>query len=167
MAAFVITSKMTLLGTAWTGTAPGKPGTQTVAGTITTPSDISQFVRSGGEPGWTTAMEAVTNQASGGYVSVIPGLTSGDDLVFECNSAQAAGELDVIVRTTLGGVSRAGSNPVFVDIKPTNAARSTTNPSFVAAVFISAWSPFAGGAGNVASGKLTLTVDGAFGQLVA
>lgn len=167
MAAFVITSKMTLLGTAWTGTAPGLPGTQTISGTITSTSDISTFVRGGGEPGWKTAMESTTNEGSGGYSAVIPGITTGDDLVFECNSDQAASQLDVIVRTTLGGVSRAGSVPVYVDIKPTNAARSVTNPSFVAAVFISAWSPFAGSVGGVAIGRLTLTTTGAFGQLTA
>jgi hypothetical protein len=167
MPAFVIVSKTTLLGTAWTGTAPGLPGTQTISGTVTTPSDISSFVTSGGEPGFVTAMEETTNQGSGAYRAVIPGITTGDDLVFDCNSDTAAAQLDAIIRTTLGGVARAGSNPIFVDIKRTIAARSATNPSFVAACFISSWKPIMGATGAVAKTQLTLTVTGAHGELTS
>ena len=167
MAAYVNISRTILLGTAWTGTAPGSPGTQTIAGTITSTSDISSYTIGGGEPGWNTSMEDITNFASGGYKSVIPGLTEGDELSFDCNSDQAASQLDTIIRTTLGGVSRAGSAAIYVDVKPTSAARLATNPSFVAAVWISKWTPFMGSVGARAGANLTLTVTGAFGQLTA
>jgi hypothetical protein len=166
MAAFVNVSRTILLGTAWTGTAPG-PTVVTPAGTITSTSDISPFVVSGGDPGWSAAMQDVTHFGSLGYTSVIPGLTTGDTLVFDANSDWAASQLGPIIRTTLGGVARPGSSPIYVDIKPTSAARSATNPSFVAAVFISKWGPFAGGVGSRAAATLELTITGTFTDLVA
>lgn len=166
MAVFVNTSRMILLGTAVTGTAPG-PAVVTPSGTITSTSDISSYVVSGGEPTWTSNMVDVTNFGSLGYSVVIPGITSGDDLVFECNSDWAASQLGPIVRTTLGGIARPGSSPIYVDIKPTNAARGATNPSFFAAVFIKSWTPYAGGVGSKAAAKLTLTLTGTFIDLTS
>jgi len=166
VAAFVNISRTTLLGTAWTGTAPG-PTVVTPAGTITSTSDISPFVVGGGEPGWNAAMVDITNFGSLGYTSVIPGITTGDTLVYDANSDWAASQLGVIVRTTLGGVARPGTSPIYVDIKPTSAARSTTNPSFVAAVFISKWTPYAGNVGDRASASLELTITGTFTDLTA
>jgi hypothetical protein len=166
VAAFVNVSRTILLGTAWTGTAPGV-GVATPSGTITSTSDISSYVKSGGDPGWNANMVDVTAMGSLGYTCVIPGLTTGDDLVFDCNSDWAASQLGPIVRTTLGGVARPGSSPIYVDIKPTNASRSATNPSFVAAVYISKWVPYSGGAGERSMGQLTLTVTGTFTDLTS
>lgn len=166
MAAFVIASRTTLVGTAWTGTAPGLPGTQSISGTIDTPTNISQWVRSS-DPGFSANMVEANNDAGGGYNIVIPGLTSGDDLVFDCNSDQAASALDSIVRSTLGGIARPGSAPIYVDIKPTSASRGATNPSLVAACFISSWGPFGGAVGDRAVARLTLSVTGAFAQLTS
>lgn len=167
MAAFTNISRTVLLGTAWTGTAPGLPGTQTISGTITSTSDISTFLKGGGDFGWTTAMEDITNHGAGGYVAQIPGLTSGDELVFDCNSDAAASQLDVIIRTTLGGVSRAGSSPIYIDIKPTSSSRAATNPSLVAACFITKWSPWTGAVGSRAAASLTLTITGKFDYLTS
>jgi hypothetical protein len=170
MAAYAIINKMTLLGTTWSApsTAPGViVPLPTIAGTISSASDISAYVRGGGEPAFNTEMKETTNQASGGYKNVIPGITSGDDLVFECNSDQAASSLDVLIRSTLGGISRAGASPIYVDIKGINTARAVTNPSFVAAVYISKWAPIMGATGDVVSTQLVLTVTGQFGQLTA
>lgn len=164
MAAFVNVSRTVLLGTAWTGTAPG-PTVVTPAGTITSASDISPFVVSGGDPGWNANMIDVTNFGSLGYTSVIPGITTGDELVFDANADWAASALGVIVRTTLGGVARPASAPIYVDIKPTSSARSGTNPSFVAACYISKWSPYNGGVGARATASLTLTITGTFVDL--
>ena len=83
MAAFAVTSKTIQLAAAWTGTAPGAPGTQTIAGTLTSASDISAYVRSGGDAGTSVAMLDGTNYASGGYTSQYPGLKSGDDLTYD------------------------------------------------------------------------------------
>lgn len=116
---------------------------------------------------WNANMVDITNFGSLGYSVVIPGITSGDDLVFECNSDWAASQLGPIVRTTLGGIARAASAPIYVDVKPTNSARSATNPSFVAAVYISKWAPVSGGVGDAATAQLTLTITGTFTDLTA
>ena len=168
MAAFVNINRMVLLGAAagWTGTAPG-PAVVTPAGTLTAPQDISSFTVGGGDPAWNAAMVDVTNFGSLGYTVVIPGLTTGDELVFDCNSDWAATQLGVIVRTTLGGIARPASAPIYCDIKPTNAARSATNPSFVAACYISKWGPYSGAVGSRAAASLTLTISGTFTDLVA
>lgn len=162
MAAFVSTSRMVLLGAAWTGTAPGLPGTQTISGTVTSASDISTYTKSG-NPATAAAMQDGTTFGSGGYVVQYPGLKSGDDLVFEIVSDYAASLIDVIVRTTLGGIGSL----VYVDLKPTNSARGATNPSFVAAAYISGYTPVSGSVGDLSMGSLTLTITGAFGYLVA
>jgi hypothetical protein len=166
MAAFTNVNRMVLLGTAWTGTAPGV-AVVTPAGTITSASDISTYVRSGGEPTFNAAMVDNTTFGSLGYTCVIPGLTSGDDLVFDVNSDFAASAVDAIVRTTLGGIARAGSAPIYCDIKPTNSARSATNPSFVAACWIKSWKPVMGAVGDRASGSLVLSITGTFVDLTA
>lgn len=166
MSAFVNISRTVLLGTAWTGTAPGV-GVATPSGTITSASDISSYLVGGGDPGWSANMVDVTNHGSLGYSTVIPGITTGDDLVFDCNSDWASSQLGAIVRTTLGGVARPGSSPIYVDIKPTSSARSATNPSFVAAVFISKWQPYAGNVGGKAAARLTLTITGTFTDLTS
>lgn len=169
MSSFVLVSKTILVGTTWSApsTAPGPiVPLPTIAGTISSSSDISRYVTSG-DHGASTAMEDVTNFASGGYSEMIPGLTSGDDLVLECNSDNAASALYSIVTTTLGGLSRAGSSPVYVDVKATSSARSATNPSFVAAVWIKSWQPFSGQAVKKAAARLTLSVTGQFGYLTS
>lgn len=163
---FVNISRYVLLGTAWTGTAPG-PAVATPEGTITSTSDISPFLVGGPDPTWNAAMVDVTNFGSLGYSQVIPGITSGDDLVFECNSDWAASQLGSIVRTTLGGIARPGSSPIYCDIKPTSAARGATNPSFVAACYIKQWTAVSGSVGSKAAAKLTLTITGTFIDLVA
>jgi hypothetical protein len=163
MAAFVNTSRMVLLGTAWSGgSAPGLPGTQTVAGTITTPQDISGFTMDGA-PSTSVAMQDGTTFGNGGFVVQYPGLKSGDTISFDLVADYAASQLFSIVETTLGGLAAA----VFVDLKPTNATRSATNPSFVAAAWISKWAPFSGAVGSLAKGGLEITITGKFGYLTA
>jgi len=161
---FVNLSRTILLGAAWTGTAPG-PAVVTPAGTITSTSDISAFTVGGGEPGWDLNSVDITNFASLGYTSVLMGLITGKDLVFDCLSDQAASQLRAIVISTLGGP--AGRTAVYVDIKPTNAIRSTTNPSFVAKTFIKEWQSFSGSVGEKAAARLTLAIDGTFTDLTA
>lgn len=166
MAAFVNTSRSILLGTTWTGTGPGLPGTQTVSGTLASPQDISAYVR-GGNPSVQAAMQDGTTFGSGGFVVQYPGLRSGDSITFECLSDFAAATLYPIVQTTLGGLAAPGSSPIFLDLKPTSSARSATNPSFVAAGYISAWTPVTGSVGDLASASLTFTIIGKFDYLTA
>ena len=76
MAAFTLTSCKVQVGTAWTGTAPGNPGTQTVTGTINTPTDISAMVTS-----IDLALAAdeldYSNMASGGWRLKLGGMKAG------------------------------------------------------------------------------------------
>lgn len=162
MAAFVNTSRVIQLGAAWTGTAPGLPGTQTVSGTITSAQDISAFVR-GGNPSVSAAMQDGTTFSSGGFVVQYPGLKSGDDITFDCLSDFAASQLYPIVQTTLGGLGSL----VYLDLKPASGSRSATNSSFVAAGYISAWTPVQGSVGDLASASLTITITGKFDYLTA
>ena len=162
MAAFVNTSRMVLLGAAWTGTAPGLPGTQTVSGTITSSSDISAYVKSG-NPSTNAAMQDGTTFGNGSFVVQYPGLKSGDDITFEIVSDFAAAAIDSIVRTTLGGIGSL----VYLDLKATNSARGAPNPSFVAAAYISSYVPVQGSVGDLGMGSLTLTVTGKFDYLTA
>jgi len=163
MPAFVNTNRMVLLGTAWTGTvAPGVGGSTAITntGTLTSAQDISAFVRSG-NPGVNVAMQDVTTFGSGGFTQVIPGLKSGDDITFECVSDFAASQVYAIVNTTLGGLGAA----VYLDIKPTNAARSATNPSFAGFGYISAWTPASGSVGDAAMATLTISISGRFADI--
>lgn len=161
---FVNLSRTILVGAAFTGTAPG-PAVAVPAGTITTPSDISAFVVGGGDPAWDLEKVPITNFGSLGYTSILLGLISGDDLVFDALSDQAASQLRAIVITTLGGP--AGRLPVYCDVKPTSAARSATNPSFVCKTYIKRWSSFSGSVGSKAAAGLTLAIDGTFIDLIA
>ena len=160
MAAFVNTSRMTLLGAAWTGTAPGLPGTQTVSGTLTSAQDISAFVRAGNASP-SVAMQDGTTFSSGGFTVMYPGLKTGDSITFDCLSDFAASQLYPIVQTTLGGLGAL----VYLDQKATNSSRGATNPSFVAAGYISAWSPVGGSVGDLAAASLTITITGKFDYL--
>ena len=163
MAAYVNLNRMVQLGTAWTGTvAPGVGGSTAVTntGTLTSPQDISAFVRSG-NPSTSAAMQDVTTFGSGGFTQVIPGLKSGDDITFECVSDFAAAQLYAIVNTTLGGLGAA----VYLDIKATNATRSATNPSFAGFGYISSWTPAGGSVGDAAMATLTISISGRFADI--
>jgi hypothetical protein len=162
MAAFVNTSRVVLLGAAWTGTAPGLPGTQTISGTITTSQDLSAYVRSN-DVSTSAAMQDGTTFGNGGFVVQYPGLQSGDDITLDIVADFAAATVYPIITTTLGGLGAL----VYLDFKPASGSRSATNPSFVAAAYISGWSPIRGAVGDLASHQLTLTVTGKFGYLTS
>ena len=161
---FVNLNRMILVGAGWTGTSPG-PAVVTPAGTITTPSDISAFTVGGAEPGWDVADVDITNFGSLGYKQLLMGIISGTDITIDALSDFAASQLRAIVMTTLGGP--AGRLPVYLDIKPTNAARGATNASYVAETRISHWSGVMGNVGDKAAASLVLKVNGTFIELTA
>lgn len=162
MAGFVSTSRKVQLGTAWTGTAPGLPGTQTISGTLTSAQDISFYTRSG-NPSTQAAMQDGTTFGTGGFAVQYPGIKSGDDISFELVSDFAASTIHSIVTSTLGGLGAL----VYLDLLPTSSARSATNPSFVAAGYIKTYVPVQGAAGDLATGLLVVAITGAFGYLTA
>lgn len=169
MAVFVITSKYPLIGAAWTGTAPGAPGTQTIAGTITTPQVLAPYVSAGADAGWSVDQVEFTDNASGGYKEFLPGLAAGDDIQIPLHADFAASAVWSMLTTVFGslGISVAGSSEKYLDLKATSAARSATNPSFVAAIYSKGIQPIQGGVGDKAVSALTLGVTGAFGLLTA
>ncbi len=164
MAQFVLTAKQVQIAAAWTGTAPGDPGTQTISGTLTSGIDISQYVDTGAEVGWNSDMVEKTNMASGGFRSYIAGLSSGDDIQIPLQADFAASAMWDDLQTVFGslGISRPGSSEAYIDIKADDASRGATNPSFVAAVLGMGVQPIQGGVGDLARHGLTLKVTGAF-----
>lgn len=169
MAVFVVSAKTILLGTAVTGTAPGSPGTQTISGTITTPQNISAFVSSGADIGWSADMVDFTDNASNGFQEFIPGLTSGDDIQIPLHADFASSQVWSMLVTVFGSlvISRPGDVERYIDVKATAAARSATNPSFFAAVYSKGIQPVQGSVGDKAVSALTLQVTGAFANLIA
>jgi hypothetical protein len=167
MAAFVLTSKTILIGTAWTGTAPG--GSATPSGTITSPVDISVSVFQGADVGMNTAMVSTTNFASGGFEQMIPGLRSGDDLQIVMNQDYAASETWADITGVFGSlaISAPGDAVRYIDIKPTSSARSTTNPSYVFGVYAKGVQAIQGSVGDKAQVALTLQITGAFAALTS
>lgn len=164
MANFVLTSKHIQLAAAWTGsgTEPGgtvAPGS--IAGTLTTPSNLSPFVHSGAEPGSSAAMQTATTFGSQGFEQFLPGLKAGDDIVLNMYGDYTT--LHGIIVTTLGGLGSF----VYGDIKATNAARGAGNPSFVFGAYIMGDQKLPGSVGDVAGRVVSLKVTGTFADLVS
>lgn len=159
MAALVLTNCKIQIGAAWTGTAPGGPGSQTVAGTITTASDLSVFATSVEVPKKADVKES-TNFGSGGYVTKAAGLKSAS-LKIGVNQDFAASQLHSIISGLgLGAV-------VYYDVMPTNAVRSATNPSEVGQAIITSYTPVMGKVGDLLVLSLDWEVTGAFATLTA
>ena len=162
MAVFSMTSTMTLMGTGWTGTAPGSPGTQTVAGTITSTTDVSVMMTSVDVSLSADELD-FTNFGSGGWRLKTVGLNSGT-VQFNFNQDYAASTVDALFG--IGGTFGFGTT-FFVDIKPTNAARGTTNPSTVLSVVNLGYNPVSGSVGDLAVVSLTFPITGKPGRLTA
>ena len=162
MASFVALTVMTLQGTAWTGTAPGDPGSQTPSGTITSTTDWSA---------WTTEVKMgpkfadieFTNFGSGGNKVYKPGLFECD-MSFVLNQDFAAAQVDVTVAALF---FPRPTNPIYFDLKPTNAARGTTNPSIVFAGWISEYPPFGVKVGDAVQTEIPIAVTGAIARLTS
>lgn len=173
MAAFVLTARSVTIGTAWSNaaTAPGLGAGVTIAGTISggTSADISEFLFEGAEPGMTANMVDITNYASGGFVQQIPGLTSGDDIQLMLNADYASSQAWADVTGVFGSlvVARPGDAVRYIDIKPTSASRSATNPSYVFGVYAKGVQPIQGSVGDKAVHALTLQVTGGFSVLTS
>jgi hypothetical protein len=159
MAALVLTNCKIQLGTAWTGTAPGAPGTQSISGTISGPSDISAFTTMVEIPKKVDTKEW-TNYGSGGYILKTPGLKSAS-LKIGINQDFASSQIDSIIRGFGLGTL------VYYDITPTNAARSATNPSEVGAAYITSYTPIVGKVGDLLVLSLDWDVTGKFDTLTS
>lgn len=159
MSALVLTSATIQVGTAWTGTAPGTPGTQTISGTVSSPSDISAYVFQVEAP-WNVDTPDASNFGSGGYVVQLAGMKSVGGLKLGINQDYAGAAIDSLVRGWFG-------TTVYIDVKPTSAVRSATNPSAVYAAIVSQYIPVVGQVGNKAMMSLQWQVTGAFAVLTS
>ena len=164
MAAFTLTSCKVQVGTGWTGTAPGNPGTQTVSGTITTPTDISAMVTS-----IDLALAAdeldYSNMASGGWRLKLGGMKAGT-IQLNFNQDFAASQVDAIfgLGGTLGFMS---SSNLYMDIMPTNSARAATNPSYVLQFLNLDYKPITGSVGDLAVVQLSFPTTGQVARLTS
>lgn len=159
MASFVLTEATVLVGTAWTGTAPG-PSNPTVSGTINSSTDWSAYIEA-----LTFDMSRAnvdfTTFGDKGYVSNKPGLANVDlSITFQQDAA--AGSVDAI----FGAAAIAGTL-LYIDIKPTSAARGTSNPSYVGGFYIASYPAFGGTVGDKAGAQIGFMSAGKFARLTS
>lgn len=159
MAVLVLTSATTLYGTAWTGTAPG-PANPTVSGTITSSSDFSDHIRQI-NINMPVAMQDFTTFGDGAFVVEKPGLKSAD-LSIDFNQDFASSSVDA----TFGPAFLNGTL-VYLDFKPTSAARGSTNPSYVYACYVSAYPPIGQTVGDAATVSVGFSVTGTYARLTS
>lgn len=158
MATAVALNSTILYGAAWTGTAPG-PANPTVSGTITSTTDFSDHLQSS-DVGIAVAKVDFTNFGSGGFTEAKTGLI---DLTFSLNLFQdfAASSIDSVF-----GAAVLNRTLVYLDIKPTNAARSATNPSIVAALYVMTY-PVSYAVGSGVMTKVDFMSGGKFARLTS
>lgn len=150
------------IGTAWTGTAPGT-GT-TPSGTLTA-TDISNWVVNANVAG-VTATQNATTFGSGGFDTYVAGLKSGT-LTLELLQDFAASATDALLG--LNGSTRpfGSTSLLYLEIKPTSAARSATNPSFVCAVLNTKWDFLGAKVGDLPKVAWTPQITGAYAELTS
>lgn len=165
MAFFALTTATVKVGIAWTGTAPG--GTSgTPSGTIATPIDVSSMV-TGVELSLSSDELDATTMGAGGWRQKLTGLAAGT-LSVTFNQDFASGGTDALFG--LGGTvgfAPGQSAPYYIDILPTSAARSATNPSYVAAWLNAGGSPVQGSVGDLAVITYSFPITGKVARLIA
>ena len=162
MAIQTFTNATILLGTAWTGTAPGAAATP--SGTINSGSgtyiDATSFCESVGVEFGIDLKDGPTF-GSAAFNVKYGGLKSGT-YTFSFLGDYAASQIAATLNTVGLGAT------LYVDVKPTSSARGTGNPSYVGAVLLDKI-PFlnVGAPGELSKISLTLMTTGAFAVLVA
>ncbi len=161
MASLVLTSAQTTFGTIWTGTAPG-PGNPTPSGSIATTvsTDFSDHIRQVTLNN-NVAMQDFTTFGDGAFITQKPGL-KGADISVDFNQDFAVSSIDA----TFGAGFLAGTL-YYIDIKPVNLARSTTNPSWVYAVYVAKYPPIGQSVGDRAAATVDFAVTGTFARLTS
>ena len=159
MAVATLISAKVQVGTAWTGTAPG-PANPTVSGTISSSTDFSDHIFEN-QLGPKVAMQDFTTFGDGAFVSQKPGL-KGADLTINFNQDFAGSSVDA----TFGAGFLAGTL-FYIDVKPTNAARAATNPSYVYAAYVMSYPVIGQSVGNKAAVQVGFGVTGSFARLTA
>lgn len=159
MASLVLTSATVLSGTAWTGTAPG-PGNPTVSGTISSSTDFTDHVRQV-MIDMNVAMQDFTTFGDGAFISQKPGL-KGATLSIDFNQDFAASSVDAVF-----GAGFLAGTLYYIDLKPTSAARGSTNPSYVYAAYVSQYPPIGQSTGDRAAVTVGFAVTGTYARLTS
>lgn len=159
MAIAVATASMIQWSTTWTGTAPGLPGTQTVSGTLASAQDVSAYCSAVDVPMNSAVIEGTTF-GSGGFKVNYPGLKDGM-LTLTLLNDFAVSNLDTIIWTIGLGTT------LYYDVKATNSARGTSNPSYVGAVILSEYKPIAVSVGGVPTVQVSWPTTGQFTRLTS
>lgn len=164
MAVFTLSSCYIAIGTTWTGTAPGNPGTQTVSGTLTG-TDLSTMV-SAVDLSMSADEIDFTNFGSGGWRQKTSGLKMGT-LQLTFNQDFAASQVDALFG--LGGslMPFGGTGSYYFEVKATSAARGSTNPSYVGQVVPIAYTPLTGSVGSLATVQIQLPTTGQIARLTS
>jgi hypothetical protein len=149
------------ISAAMSATAAG--GTVAATGALTAPTDISQWVTAV-EDGLDLDTKDVTAFGSGGYSAFVAGLKTGV-LTMSLMNDYAAAATNAVLGIN-GSVIPFGSTG-FVEIRPVNAARSATNPGFVAKVINTGWRPIKASVGDVPMVSWAPKVTGWSGELIA
>jgi hypothetical protein len=161
MSAFALTGATILVGTGWTGTAPG--GSATASGTISSTTDISAMVTQI-ELSLSAEELEITNFASAGWRQKISGLQEGT-VALTFNDSYAASNADALFG--LGGTFGLGVAPIYFDIKATSSSRGSTNPSYVMRVLNLGGSIMSGAVGSVAVKSFTFPTTGLVQRLAS
>lgn len=167
MAVFVKTAETFLIGAAWTGTAPGDPGTQTISGTVTSATNLSAFMSTAVGVNYATDQVEFTNMASGGFKAFLPGLSEAGELTIPLHADMTATTgLHALLTAIFTSMVRP-TTPAYIDVKATAASRGTSNASFVLAANLSGYTPLSGDVGGKAIGEIRLRPTGAFAILTS
>jgi hypothetical protein len=160
-APFALLTASTLLGSAWTGTAPGTASTG--SGTINSGSgtylDASAWATQVTLPQVVATLD-VTSFGDAGFRRMIAGIKSLDvGLTFNQDLSASA------LHATINAIGIGGT--FYIDAKATNASRSATNPSLVAQLLVSSYPIVTGQVGAVAQVQVTWQSTGWFGVLTS
>jgi len=146
------------------GTAPGG-STAPTGCTLSTPSDISGFI-TGIDQGVEVDSIDATSMGSGGFRAFVLGLRSGQ-LNLTMMNDYAASQLNSLIGLN-GSVRAVGSSSLlYVEVRPTSGARSSTNPGFVCAVLNRNFQTFSGSVGELPMVSWQPQITGGFAELTA
>lgn len=159
MATLVLTTTQTTYGTAWTGTAPGAAN-PTVSGTISGSTDFSDHIKAV-KINLTRANVDFTNFGSGAFVENKPGLANADVSIDFFNDWAASN-----VDATFGPAVLANTL-VYLDVKATNSARGSTNPSYVFGLYVASYPPLGATVGSAAETTVGFMLAGKYGRLTS
>lgn len=144
------------------GTAPGGAAAPTGC-TLTTPSEIGTFITQTAQAVNVATVDATTF-GSGGFAAFVAGLKSGT-LTLNILNDYAAAAIDTLLG--LNGTKIAVGASGFIEVKPTTAARSATNPAFIAAIINNGWQTFNATVGGLTTVSWAPQITGGFAELVA